>query len=79
MDMAFDSIAISLLGTVPVDIFLVNMKKKVPNKCIKYLFLVSLSTVKVDGNAKLHTMKRLNLVNTGVANKSDSQVMAYFN
>lgn len=28
MDMAFDSIAIRLLGTVPVDIFLVNMKRK---------------------------------------------------
>lgn len=60
MDMAFDSIAIRLPGTVPVDIFLVNMrkKKKVPNKCIKYLLLVSFSTVKVDSNAKLHMMKQ---------------------
>lgn len=58
MDMAFDSIDINLLGTVPVDIFWsIWKKKKVPNKCIKYLLLVSLSTVKVDGNAKLHMMK----------------------
>lgn len=75
MDMAFDSIAIRLLGTVPVDIFwsIWKKKKKVPNKCIKYLLLVSFSIVKVDSNAKLHMM-----VNTGAANKSDSQVAVYF-
>lgn len=39
MDMAFDSIAIRLLGTVPRH-FLVNIKKKGLNKCIKYLLLV---------------------------------------
>lgn len=35
MDMAFDSIAMRLLGTVSVNIFESIWKKKILNKCMK--------------------------------------------